>query len=120
MTIRLTILDRHQTPILLNEHHVVEVLPRKQVTPVDAQQMPSTRFAYVGSIVTVVTGEKHNVIENIDVVERLLNPLPSGNQTVVPEPDGPGDGRSTEAPKKLPEFKKVSAPPAEKVPAAEE
>jgi hypothetical protein len=120
MTIRLTTLDRFQTPLLLNEAHVVDVSARKQMTPLDATQQPSTSFAFMGSTVTMVTGRQHTVVESVDRVEQLMNPPIVGSVTTgslavtLPEPDGPGDGRSTDNPtggrplKKVPEPKKVT------------
>jgi hypothetical protein len=135
MTVKLTIYDRFQTPLLINPDHVVDVLPRKQLTPVDAQQNPSTQFTYAGATVSMVTGKTHLVMENFDVVEQKLNPPPlptmvgsgTSSQTVVlPEtsvasspvinqPDGPGDGRTT-AQKKA----STAAEELKRVPAAEE
>jgi hypothetical protein len=126
MTIRLTIHDRFQTPLLINPDHVVDVLPRKQLTPVDAQQSPSVHFTYLGSAVSMVTHKTHNVMESFEVVQQLLNPPPpptmvvtgTTSETVVLPETTVVPPTSINQPPKL---KKVPDPKAdEKVPAAEE
>ena len=74
--IRLTTFDgnRVPTPVSINPDHVISTRPRKQLTPVDAQQQPNATFVYKGTMITLIDGERLNVVEDHDEVDHKLHP----------------------------------------------